>query len=325
MTIRSDKVESQAGAAKFGTADEGFELLSFSYIISQSVHLQGHLMLKRNLCLILISTAVLTSCSGQSSGEAQGYIEGRYTYIATSVSGVLTELMVARGMQVKQGQPLFALEAQPESDEYQAAQENLQQMIAARDATAANLVYAKITYERNKILVPKKAIQQSELDRSKATYDANIAQLAQANATIESAKATLAQSKWTLGQKTISAPVDAVVFDTYYRIGERTEADQAILSLLAPANIKAIFYVSEAVLGGIKLNDKVSVHCDGCKKAYEGTIDFISPSAEYTPPVIYSNETNEKLVYRIEAAFSPQDAVNLHPGQPVNVTYFSHG
>lgn len=282
-------------------------------------------MLKRSLYLTFITVLFLFGCSRQPSGHAQGYVEGRYTYMATSVSGVLTALMVARGTQVKQGQPLFTLETQPESDAYQAAEDSLQQMMAARDATAANLDYAKVMYERNKILVPKKALQQSELDRSKATYNATLAQLAQAEANIASAKATLAEAKWTLSQKTISAPVDGIVFDTYYRTGERTIANQAVLSLLAPSNIKAIFYVNEKVLGGIKLRDKVTVKCDGCANEYHGTIDFISPSAEYTPPVIYSNDTNEKLIYRIEAEFTPQDAVNLHPGQPLDVTYFPHG
>lgn len=282
-------------------------------------------MLKRSAYLLFITILLIVGCSRQSSGEAQGYIEGRYTYMTTSVSGVLTELLVNRGDTVKQGQPLFVLEMQPESDEYAVAQANLQQMLAARDATAANLEYDRLTYERNKILVPKKAIQQSELDRSKASYDATAAQLVQADANIASARASLAQSKWTLSQKTINAPVDAVVFDTYYRIGERTQADQAIISLLAPSNIKAIFYVNEAVLGGIKLGNKVSVQCDGCAKEYEGAVSFISPSAEYTPPVIYSTETNEKLVYRIEAEFAAKDAVNLHPGQPISVTYYLHG
>ncbi|MFP4906347.1 secretion protein HlyD, partial [Paraburkholderia sp. BR14261] len=42
--------------------------------------------------------------------------------------------------------------------------------------------------------------------------------------------------------------------------------------------------------------------------------------AEYTPPVIYSNENRAKLVFMIEARPSAEDAVKLHPGQPVEVT-----
>lgn len=269
---------------------------------------------------LLSSILLIPSCSRQEN-QTHGYIEGRYTYVATSVSGVLLDIKVARGTQVKQGQLLFTLEPQPESDSYRAAIENLKQSIAAKDAISANLDYAKLTYERYKILVPKNAIQQSALDNAKSVFNSTTAQLAQANAVIASSQANLAQSKWTREQKEIKAPLDAVVFDTYYRIGEYTTANQAILSLLAPQDIKAIFYVNEPDLSKLKLGSTVYVKCDGCEHSYQAKISFISPQAEYTPPVIYSDQTNYKLIYRIEAEFKPEDATELHPGQPISVIY----
>jgi HlyD family secretion protein len=275
--------------------------------------------------LVIILFAILaTSCSHKPAYQAQGYVEGRYTYIATSVSGQLQQLLVERGARVKRGDFLFVLEDRPESDLYRAAVDNLKQSIATRNATAANLDYAKITYERYKVLVPKNAISQSQLDNAKSIYVSTQAQLAQANANIASTSATLSQTQWNKDQKMINAPIDAIVFDTYYRPGEYTTANNAILSLLAPADIKVIFYINEAVLSKIKLGDAVSVRCDTCNKSYPGKISFISPSAEYTPPVIYSNDTNEKLIYRIEAEFKPEYAYNMHPGQPLSVTYYPH-
>lgn len=262
----------------------------------------------------------LMSCSRQSAHQAQGYIEGRYTYIASPVSGKITSLLVERGMRVKQADILAVLEGQPESEMYLAALENYQAAIAARNATVANLIYAKKTFQRYKILVPKNAIQQSQLDNAASIYYATDAQLAQADAQIASLKATLAQTAWTKSQKTLVAPVNAIVFDVYYRLGEYTIASQPIISLLAPQDIKVIFYVSERHLSQLQLGEKVTVNCDGCHP-YQAQISFISPSAEYTPPVIFSNETKVKLIYRIEARFSTQEAYQLHPGQPVSVSY----
>lgn len=270
--------------------------------------------------ILLLSAIFIASCD-RHQREAQGYIEGRYTYMATPVSGVLKQLFVTRGTRVKKGDKLFLLEQQPESDAYDAAVENLKQSTAARDATFANLQYAKLTYERYKVLVPKRAIQQSQLDNAKSAYEAMLAQLAQASANVTSTAAVLQQSKWLKEQKELKAPVDAVVFDTYYRLGEYTLANQAILSLLAPEDIKAIFYVSGLELSHLQLGKKVFVRCDGCEKPSAGKISFISPAAEYTPPVIYSNQTNDKLIYRVEAEFAPKVASALHPGQPVSVTY----
>lgn len=272
------------------------------------------------LIILIFSIIALTSCSRESN-TAQGYIEGRYTYMTTSVSGALKKILVQRGAQVKKGDVLASLEEQPESDLYDAAVENLKQSQASRDAIAANLQYAKVTYERYKVLVPQRAIQQSQLDNAKSVYESTLAQLAQANANVTSTQATLAQSTWTKNQKVLTAPVDAIVFDTYYRAGEYTIANQPILSLLAPQDIKAIFYVSGTDLDYIKLGKEISVKMDNDKKSYSGKISFISPTAEYTPPVIYSNETNAKMIFRVEAEFTPEIAINLHPGQPVYVTY----
>lgn len=274
------------------------------------------------LCVIYISLA--TGCSRQPAWKAQGYIEGRYTYIATSVAGILTHLYVDRGKYVKAGDMLFVLEQQPESDKLKAAQDSLQQAIAGRNAINANLDFAKLTYQRYQILVPKKAIQQSALDNARSTYNATLQQLTQADASIAEANALLAQAQWMLKQKSVNAPVEGLVFDTFYRVGEYVEAGKPVLSMLAPENIKVIFYISEVNLGAIHLGDKVSVQCDGCQQNYEGTISFISPTAEYTPPVIYSNETNAKLIFRIEGSFAPDQARMLHPGQPVTVTSVSH-
>lgn len=283
---------------------------------------------KQHFFLILMLSACIvatTSCSREREETAQGYVEGRYTYVATSVSGILKNINVVRGNEVKQGDVLFTLDPQPQSDEYNAQVEKLRQAIASRDAIAANLEYAKITYERYRVLVPKHAIQQSQLDNAKSVLNATQAQLAQANAAIATAQAELAQSKWSKEQKEITAPIDAIVFDTYYRIGEFTDAQQPILSLLAPADIKAIFFINETVLGALKIGDEIKVTCDGCRNPIVGHISFISPNAEYTPPVIFSESTNYKLVYRIEAAFTPQNATQLHPGQPIRVQYAPHG
>ena len=39
----------------------------------------------------------------------------------------------------------------------------------------------------------------------------------------------------------------------------------------------------------------------GCPASLAATITFVSPQAEYTPPVIYSREQRARLVYLVEA------------------------
>ncbi len=280
--------------------------------------------MKRSHLKYFILTLLFTSCSQSPSYQADGYIEGDYTYIATSVSGELQKLMVDKGKYVKKGDPLFSLDLEPESDVYTAVAENLKQAIKANDALLANLEYARLTYERYKVLVPKKAIQQSQLDNAKSTYDATLAEVAKGNASIASASASLAEAKWRVQQKNVTAPVDGLVFDTYYRVGEYTTADKPILSILAPQDIKVIFYVNATNLSALQLGDSVTVRSGNNAPEMNAIISYISPIAEYTPPVIYSTETNEKLIFRIEADFKKEDAEKLHPGMPATVKYHAH-
>jgi HlyD family secretion protein len=80
-------------------------------------------------------------------------------------------------------------------------------------------------------------------------------------------------------------------------------------------------FVSETHVGSIHPGDSVRVDVDGTGAPLLGTVSYISPQAEYTPPVIYSKESRSKLVFMIEAVFDPVSAVKLHPGQPVDINF----
>jgi HlyD family secretion protein len=47
-------------------------------------------------------------------------------------------------------------------------------------------------------------------------------------------------------------------------------------------------------------------------------VTFVASAAEFTPPVIYSVGSREKLVWMVEAM--PEGDLRLNPGQPLDVT-----
>ena len=96
-------------------------------------------------------------------------------------------------------------------------------------------------------------------------------------------------------------------------------AGAPVASLLPDTRRRLRFYVPETVVGTLQPGQAVEARCDGCAAPIRATIDFIAPQAEYTPPVIYSRGTREKLVFRVEAAPAPDDARRLRPGLPVDV------
>jgi HlyD family secretion protein len=256
---------------------------------------------------LLLAAVFITGCSGKSSSVFQGYIEGEYVYVASPLGGTLTNLAVARGDEVKMGQLLFELERNSEAAALNEAEKNLAQ--AEANLSLSQAEYARRIQLREDHL---EVISAEELDQARAQRDAD-------QARVGSQKAAADKARWSFDQKEQFAPTNAFVQDTLYRVGEWVAAGNPIVELLPPANIKVRFFVPETVLPRIKPGQTVSVTFDGGRRVYSATVNYISTQAEFTPPVIYSQENRAKLVYMIEAKFSPADAADLRPGQPVDV------
>jgi HlyD family secretion protein len=117
--------------------------------------------------------------------------------------------------------------------------------------------------------------------------------------------------------------VAGLVYDTLFRQGEWVAAGKPVVALLPPQNIKVRAFVPETQVGSIHYGDTTQVTVDGVPNPFIGKVSYISPHAEYTPPVIYSRESRAKLVFMIESVFDPEISRGLHPGQPVDVEFKS--
>jgi HlyD family secretion protein len=267
--------------------------------------------MKMNRILVLfasgLAAAFVAGCSGNSPGTFQGYIEGEYVYVASPLGGALTNLAVARGDSVKAGQLLFELERESESAVVEQAEKNLAQ-------AKANLALSESEFARREQLRGDDSgvISAEELDQAKSRRDSDAAQ-------VESLNDALTKARWSFDQKQQFAPADAFVQDTLYRQGEWVAAGNPVVVLLPPENLKARFFVPQAMLPRIKTGETVAVSFDGAAKNYSATINYISTQAEFTPPVLYNRENRAQLIFMVEAKFSPADAAELRPGQPVDV------
>ena len=93
---------------------------------------------------------------------------------------------------------------------------------------------------------------------------------------------------------------------------------QPVISTFSYKDIKVRFFISQHDLPTIKLQQIVYISCDGCDKEIPAKITYISKRAEYTPPVIYSKDSREKMLFLVEA--QPVDRViPLHPGLAVDI------
>ena len=308
----------------------------------------------------LAAAVVLMACQRPPSDRVQGYVEGEFVYVASPFAGALEALAVRRGQQVREGEALFALERGSEKAARDEAERRLSQALAnledarkgkrpteieslkaqLKQAQAAlRLSRREVVRQEGLTTVPGAAVE-LEVDRARAARDQDRQRVAQLQADLDTAllgsrtdqviaaeaevrarEAALARAEWEFGQKRQQAPKSGLVFDTLYREGEWVPAGRPVVVLLPPENIKVRAFVPEKRLGTIHPGDDVQVAVDGVPKAFPGTVSYISPRAEYTPPVIYSQESRDKLVFMVEIVFDPQSAADLNPGQPVDVQF----
>jgi HlyD family secretion protein len=302
--------------------------------------------------------ALLAGCQSAEEEKFQGYVEGESVLVAAQQSGQLTSLMVQRGDKVKSGTPLFSQDQATEAANVSQAQAQLAQAQAQqsnlatgkrppeiavieaqlKDAEARRTLSAE-QLARQQALVAKGFVSAESLDQARtqlARDQAGVAQMraqlasaglpgrkeerAGAQAQVLASQAALEQSTIRLEQKSQVSPVSGQVQDIYYRTGEWAAPGQPVVSILPAENIKVRFFVPESTLGALRTGQTVGILCDGCPATVPATIRFISTTAEYTPPVLFSEKNRHRLVYLVEAWPQPKDAAQLHPGQPVSVT-----
>jgi HlyD family secretion protein len=251
----------------------------------------------------LILVCFVAGCEPKTE-TFNGYVEGEYLYIAPTTPSLLQTLSVYRGQQVKEGDDLFALD-----------KTNLKATLASDEAeesqAKANLKDADTEYTRARNLLAASATSQSDYDTRRAAFET-------AKAALQTAAQKIVQTKKQLVEIAPKAPFGGSIEDTYFHPGEYIAAGTPVVSLLPPENVKIRFFVPEAKLALFPLGAGIIVSCDGCGKPIKAKVNFIASQSEYTPPVIYSVESRDKLVFRVEA--QPENFMPvLRPGLPVDV------
>ncbi len=234
----------------------------------------------------------LAGCNERKDPGFQGWVEADMIFVSPDESGRVIKLNVREGDEVKAGAPIYSVD-----DDLQRADLN------QNNATLAN---AQQTYERAASLSKTGSGTQANLDS--------------AISALRVAEARVNTSQTRLARRSGFAPVGGIIQQIYFREGEMVPAQRPVLSIMPPGNMKLRFFVSEAELPKLAIGDEVRVTCDNCAPDLTARIYFIATSAEYTPPVIYSLEERNKLVYLIQAR--PNRPDSLRVGQPISV-YFN--
>ena len=307
-------------------------------------------------CWIPLATSLFTGC-GTEAPLAVGYVEGEYVLVAPIETAEIRNVPVRRGERVEKGALLAELVvedadiavAQAEAAAGQArAQladlkigkrpEEIAVLDAALAAARADAGEAQRTADRTQDLLKRGIATQADADKSATALEMAEARVGQAEANLDvgrlparpeainaaesalrQAEANLDQARWRRSQRTLRAQAAGRIGDVLRDPGEIAGPAAPVLSLLPDGGVKLKLYIGEPDFASIAVGSKLAVRCDGCPDGMTATVGYVSPDPEFTPPVIYSLENRQKLVYLIEAR--PDDPNSrLQPGQIVDVT-----
>jgi len=246
----------------------------------------------RTATMVLATLALalsLASCNDKRDPGYQGWVEADMIFVSPDESGRVTKLNVREGDEVKAGDALYSVD-----DDMQQADLN------QNKATLAN---AQQSYDRALSLSKTGAGTQATLD---STVSA-----------LRVAEARVVTSQTRLARRSGFAPVAGTIQQIYFREGETVPAQRPVASIMPPGNMKLRFFVPETDLPKLSIGEEVRVTCDSCAADLTAKIYFIATAAEYTPPVIYSLDERNKLVYLIQAR--PVKPDTLRVGQPISV------
>lgn len=315
-------------------------------------------MFVEKFCAIGLIAAIFPSCAPPKP-EAVGYVEGEYVQLAPIETARIVSIEVRRGERVVAGQVVARLErkdaeialsdAEARLGQAEAELANLKRgrrpeeiavieaSLAAAEAQARD---TKRTLDRRRDLGTRGFATPAELDQAQTAVEvanakigelsANLAvarlsarpdEIAASENRVAQARASVESVRWRLSQRDIVAQASGRISDLIRLPGEVAGPTAAILSMLPEGAIKLKVYVPERLVSRLEVGVSLVVRCDGCKPETRASVSYVAPEPEFTPPVIYSLETRQKLVYLIEARPEGEMARILQPGQIVDVIF----
>ena len=223
---------------------------------------------------------------------ATGTVNPELTIIVgTYVSGVIQELSCDYNTEVTEGQICAKIDPRPYQTVVDQNKANLAVAKAQLAKDKASLAYAKVTYDRNALLVKSSAVSQDALDNAKNAYDQAVATMAFDEATIQQRQAALDAAQVNLDYTNIISPVKGTVVSRNVTQGQTVAASFQTPTLFLIATdltrMQVDTNVSESDIGGIELGEKTTFAVDAFpKRTFEGKVVQVRQSPQTVQNVV---------------------------------------
>jgi HlyD family secretion protein len=305
--------------------------------------------------VMAVLAAVVPGWGDDAGAVYNGYVEADFVYVAAAAPGRMVEIATDEGEVVTQGQLLFRLDDLEQTAAMRAAEarvaeaeftldnlltgsreEEIAVLRASIDRALAEQALAEKTLERSQTLLSRNFVPEAQVDADEAALKEMDAQVAEmraqlrvaelpardaevqaARSAVDAAKAEADRAQSDLEDRVVTAPVAGVVGRVYFDEGEITATGTPVVSILPPVRRTVLFFIPEPERAGFAIGNVLALSCDGCPAGLEATLSRLASDPQFTPPIIYSREERQRLVFRAEAKVA--DGVGLLPGQPVTL------
>jgi len=284
-----------------------------------------------------------------------GYVEADYHYAAPLSPGRITSIPVQEGQKVEAGEVLMLLDdraeraalAEAEARVAQAAA-NLQDLQTGKRKDEIDVIQAsldkakavqaqeKINFDRSETLLARNVISLSQWQSDRAALDAADAAVAELQAqlrvaelpargaereaaeqALKAAQAAQDSARIALDERQVRAPITGLIDDIYFQEGDVAATGAPSIAIYAPDVMKAIFFIPERERATVAVGQPLALTCDSCPPGLSARVTRLSADPQFTPPIIYSREERNRLVFRAEAI--SDQPLSLLPGQPVTL------
>ncbi|MBR5169197.1 MAG: HlyD family efflux transporter periplasmic adaptor subunit [Muribaculaceae bacterium] len=157
--------------------------------------------------------------------------------------------------------------------------------------------------------------QLAATNRSLAEQSAGIdAQISGIDAQRQGIAAQQAQLDDQIANATVRTPIRGTVLEKYVEQGEFVSVGKPLFKMADTDRMFIRAYITSAQLQSVKVGQKCQVFADygaGEKKAYEGTVTWISNRSEFTPKTIVTDDERADLVYAVKIAIENDGFVKI--------------
>ena len=276
---------------------------------------------------------MMVACGGNEKAyDATGTFEATETTVYAEQSGALLTFSVNEGDMIEAGKEVGLIDTTQTwlkiqqmaatKEVYQSQKPDMERQIAA---TRQQLSKAQQDEQRYRELVADGAAPSKMLDDASSQVkvlqkqlDAQISSLSTSTRSLDkqtvAANVQIEQLRDMLRKCHIVTPTKGTVLEKYVERGEFVAIGKPLFKIADTEQMFMRAYVTSAQLQNIRIGQHVKVFADygdGQKKAYNGTVSWISSRSEFTPKTILTDDERADLVYAVKVAIKNDGYVKI--------------